>query len=162
MRPVLTVSVIAAVFGLAGCGQAFAASPAPRAMARPAAQAKPMAQAKAAPKAAAIRQATPAEAAQYLTTTPDAQFVDVRTPEEFAEGRAKGAANRPLAELPRWAGSLAKDKPVVLICRSGSRSMKAATALQGQGFTNLVNVQGGTLGWEADGSLPMEFGPPKP
>ncbi len=150
MHPVISVALLATVLGLGGCGKAFAASPAPRPMARPAAQAAP------------IQQASPAEAAKYLATAPDAQFVDVRTPEEYAEGRAKGAASRPLAELPQWAGSLAKDKPVVLICRSGSRSMKAATALAEKGFTKLVNVQGGTLGWEADGSLPMEYGPPKP
>ena len=156
MRPVLTVFVVAATLGLTGCGQAYAASPAPKAPARAQAQGKPAA------VKAPISQATPAEAAKFLAATPGAQFVDVRTPEEFAEGRAKGATNRPLQELPQWAGSLSKDKPVVLICRSGSRSMKAATALEAQGFKRLVNVQGGTLGWEADGSLPMEYGPPKP
>ena len=143
MRLLPTALLLAGAFSLTGCAQAYAASPAPRAMTRPAA------------KAAPIKQATPAEAAKFLQATPGAQFVDVRTPEEYAEGRAKGTVSRPLAELPQWAGSLDKNKPVVLICRSGSRSMKAATALAEKGFGQLINVQGGTLGWEAD-QLPMD------
>lgn len=149
MRPVLTIALLAAALGLTGCGTAYAASPAPKALTRPAAKASSLKQ------AAPIKQATPAEAAKYLAATPDAQFVDVRTPEEYAGGHAKGAKLQPLADLPQWAGKLKKDKPVVLICRSGSRSMKAATALAEQGFGTLVNIQGGTMGWEA-GGLPME------
>lgn len=147
MRPIISVALLATALGLAGCGKAYAAAaPAPKAQ-------RPV-QAKKA-EAAPIQQATPAEAAKIVATTPGVQFVDVRTPEEYAEGRAKGAANRPLDQLPQWAGTLKPDQPVVLICRSGSRSMKAATALAEKGFSKLVNVQGGTMGWEAEG-LPLE------
>ncbi|MEB3221048.1 MAG: rhodanese-like domain-containing protein [Candidatus Sericytochromatia bacterium] len=106
-------------------------------------------------QAAAIRQLTPAEAARYLAATPGAAFVDVREPDEYAEGHAVGAQLRPLGQLPAWAGTLKATQPVVLICRSGSRSGKAAAALEARGFKTLLNVQGGTLAWEAQ-QLPME------
>ncbi|MEB3329291.1 MAG: rhodanese-like domain-containing protein [Candidatus Sericytochromatia bacterium] len=102
-----------------------------------------------------VRPVTPAEAARFLAATPGAAFIDVREPDEYAEGHARGAQLRPLGQLPAWAGSLKATQPVVLICRSGSRSARAAAALEARGFKTLLNVQGGTMAWEAQ-QLPME------
>lgn len=103
---------------------------------------------------APIRQVSPREAYRFLGAQGGAQFIDVRQPEEYAEGHARGAVLRPLGELPKWAGTLKQDQPVVLICRSGNRSQIAAEALQERGFKTLLNVQGGTPAWAAD-KLPM-------
>jgi rhodanese-related sulfurtransferase len=43
-----------------------------------------------------------------------------------------------------------KDRPVVFICRSGSRSEAVANWVQGQGWTNVLNLSGGTIGWTKD------------
>ncbi|GGN04308.1 hypothetical protein GCM10007092_18510 [Thermus composti] len=81
----------------------------------------------------------------YRALSQGALVVDVRMPEEFAQGHVPGAVNLPLEEVARWAESLPKDKPVYLYCRSGNRSQKAAEYLKGKGYTNLYNVEGGVL-----------------
>ncbi len=106
-------------------------------------------------KAVTPAQVTVQEAAKLLAANPGLRFIDVRTPEEFAEVRAKGTKNLPLADLATWSAGLPKDQPLLLICRSGNRSGKACAALAEKGFTKLTNVQGGTLAWEAE-KLPVE------
>jgi len=103
---------------------------------------------------APIRQVSPREAHRFMATQPGAQFIDVRQPEEYAQGHARGAVLRPLGELSSWVGTLKQEQPVVLICRSGNRSQIAAEALQKRGFKTLLNIQGGTPAW-ADDALPM-------
>ena len=62
-------------------------------------------------------------------------FVDVRKPEEFASlGTLKGALNIPLDQVPDRLKELPKDRPIVVVCRSGHRSGLAATLLQEKGF----------------------------
>jgi len=77
------------------------------------------------------------------------QLVDVRTPQEFAQGHVPGAKNLPLDELlpthPIMA-ALSKDEPVYFVCRSGSRSGVATQQMASAGFRS-VNVEGGTLAW---------------
>jgi rhodanese-related sulfurtransferase len=83
------------------------------------------------------------------------QFVDVRTPEEYAGGHAVRAINIPLSELPAKLGRLEKNEPVYVICQSGRRSKEAADILNRNGFKWVFNVTGGTNEWTAQG-LPME------
>jgi phage shock protein E len=71
-----------------------------------------------------------------------ALLVDVRTPEEFAEGTAKGAVNIPLSEIGTRLEELSGRESIVLFCRSGSRSAQALEILRQHGFRNAVN--GGT------------------
>lgn len=76
--------------------------------------------------------------------------LDVRTPEEYAEGHIEGAMNidvlndtfesKALAALP-------KDKTIALYCRSGRRSKKAAAILSEQGY-NVVELNTGYIGWK--------------
>jgi len=64
-----------------------------------------------------------------------ARLVDVRTPEEFAERHLPGAVNLPVQDLAHRMGELgSKDQPVVLYCRSGRRSARAARVLRDAGF----------------------------
>ena len=83
------------------------------------------------------------------------QFVDVRTPEEYAAGHAVRARNIPLNELPAKLDHLEKNEPVYLICQSGRRSKEAAEILTANGFKWVFNVTGGTNEWTARG-LPTE------
>ena len=81
------------------------------------------------------------------------QIVDVRQSEEFEGplGRIRGATLIPLSELSRRAGELARDRPVVAVCRSGARSAQAVALLQQAGFDDVANLAGGMLRWRAEG-----------
>lgn len=71
-----------------------------------------------------------------------ATVVDVRSPEEFADGAYPGALNIPVQELGRRAGEIPKDRPVVVYCASGARSAFAARVLKASGWTDVVNGGG--------------------
>jgi hydroxyacylglutathione hydrolase len=77
------------------------------------------------------------------------QVVDVRRPTEYSNGHVPRAMNAPLSSLDRTIDELPlqKDKPTAVICAGGYRSSAAASLLQQQGFTNLINVAGGTGAW---------------
>jgi hydroxyacylglutathione hydrolase len=79
----------------------------------------------------------------------DLQIVDVRRPAEYGNGHVPRALNAPLAALDRSIDQLPlqKDKPTAVICAGGYRSSAAASLLEQQGFTNLINVAGGTGAW---------------
>ncbi|WP_147534164.1 rhodanese-like domain-containing protein [Bacillus marasmi] len=77
-------------------------------------------------------------------------FIDVREPDEFAAGHVPGIVNLPLSELSEETADFPKDSEIVIICRSGNRSLQAAEKLQGYGFTNLINVQGGMNDWNGE------------
>lgn len=88
-----------------------------------------------------------------------ALLLDVRQPEEYAEVRASDSVLLPLGSLQSRLGELAqyKDKPVVVICRSGRRSGLAVQQLQQAGFILAVNVEGGMNRWQEAG-LPVRRG----
>lgn len=71
------------------------------------------------------------------------QLIDVRTPEEYNNRKIKGFKNIPLQVLPNRMKEIDKEKPVVLMCASGSRSMHAAGFLSKNGYKTLINVKGG-------------------
>ena len=67
-------------------------------------------------------------------------IVDVRTPEEFAEGHVPGSINIPLNEIPeRVAEFRGMASPIILCCRSGARSGNAAAYLAQQGISEVEN-----------------------
>ncbi|MBQ7703121.1 MAG: pyridine nucleotide-disulfide oxidoreductase, partial [Firmicutes bacterium] len=75
-----------------------------------------------------------------------AYIVDVREESEFAAGHLKGSHNIPLSQLRGRLDEIPKDIPVYVHCRSSQRSYYAICALQGRGFTNVVNISGSFLG----------------
>src|SRR5699024_3063287 len=77
----------------------------------------------------------------------DTQFIDVRTPGEYQSGHVNKFKNIPLQSLKDQSKQLKKDKEIVVICRSGNRSMRACRILKKQGFENLTNVRGGINMW---------------
>ena len=96
-------------------------------------------------------------ASEALSSNGEAQIVDVREPEEWAEtGVPQGAVLIPLGDLEsRAAAELAADGPVYVICRSGNRSQTGSDILVGLGFSEVYNVDGGITAWLAAG-LPVE------
>lgn len=108
--------------------------------------------------AADIKEISPSEA-QTAVAKAYSQFIDVRTPEEYAGGHAARAVNIPLDTLSSSLDKLEKNEPVYLICQTGNRSKKAAVMLKDAGFNNVLNITGGTVAWQAAG-LPMENKPP--
>lgn len=82
-----------------------------------------------------------------------ALLLDVREPAEYAAIHAPNAKLIPLGEVGLRLKEIEayKDKPIAVICRSGRRSAKAVAILQEAGFTQVVNVQGGTNAWEQAG-----------
>ena len=73
--------------------------------------------------------------------------VDVREPEEYAQGHIPGALNVPQAELATRLEEIPRDRPVYTVCRSGFRSLRAAQFLKQLGFSHVLNVAGGTEAW---------------
>ena len=95
-----------------------------------------------------ITQVSVAELNERLAND-DMQVVDVRRPAEYVNGHVPRALNAPLASLDKSVGplNLEKDKLTAVICAGGYRSSAAASMLQKQGFSNLLNVAGGTGAW---------------
>jgi rhodanese-related sulfurtransferase len=90
-------------------------------------------------------------------------LLDVRTVEEFEEARVPGAVNVPLDELPGRVAEISQiagDTPIVVVCRSGHRSIMAAQILRFSGLTtmDIYNLDTGTLGW-ARHRGPLDRGP---
>jgi rhodanese-related sulfurtransferase len=87
---------------------------------------------------------SPAEAHARMTNE-GFTYVDVRTPEEFAEGRPQGSVNVPLGDdfVTAMTSRFAKDAPIVVGCKAGGRSLRAAKALLAAGFTNILDQRAG-------------------
>lgn len=128
-----------------------------------------------------IKRVSPQEAHELMGS--GWTYVDVRTEEEFAEGHATGAVNVPVAVtaggsmvpnpdfLSVMEKAFGKDAKLVVGCKSGNRSMRAAQSLVGAGFASVVDQragwdgarnpfgQVGEAGWSRAG-LPVETGAP--
>lgn len=82
-------------------------------------------------------------------TIPGIQIVDVREPDEWRGGHLPGAIHIPLGELVVCQSELDPERPVVTICRSGARSLKAVRLLKQAGFEDATSLAGGMLAWQA-------------
>ncbi len=87
--------------------------------------------------------------AQELVQKQQALLLDVRSPEEFAEGHLEKAVNIPVQQLESKLSTLAdkKDQPIVVYCRSGRRSANAKTMLEKAGFTKVADL-GAMSNWK--------------
>ncbi|MFD2784694.1 rhodanese-like domain-containing protein [Hymenobacter rubripertinctus] len=98
--------------------------------------------------APAFHNLTPAKFSEGLRQ-PGAVLVDVRRPEEFAQGHLPGAVNIEVTapDFAQRMAALDKDAPTYVYCRSGARSASAAGQLTKTGFANVSNLLGGVLDW---------------
>ena len=77
--------------------------------------------------------------------------IDVREPSEYRKGHVPNARLVPLSQIPHEGQTLPTNRPIVLICRIGRRSRLAGGILKDMGYSDIYNLQGGTLAWEAAG-----------
>jgi len=83
----------------------------------------------------------------------DAVVLDIRSMKEFSDGHILNAENVPLNGLSNQLQKLEKHKqrPIIAVCRSGSRSQAACSTLRKAGFEQVFNLRGGMLAWENAG-----------
>jgi rhodanese-related sulfurtransferase len=103
---------------------------------------------------ASVRPLGPEELA---VAKPRPRIIDVRESSEYTGelGHIPGAELVPLATVERAARDWARDEPLVVVCRSGARSAKAAATLVQLGFSSVFNLEGGTQAHVSSG-LPVE------
>lgn len=103
-----------------------------------------------------IKEVGTVEALQLINHK-DAVIVDVREPNEFVGGHLLNAKLIPLGELKARVGELEKyrERPIVVVCRSGQRSKIGSAQLKNRGFTQAYSLAGGVTAWQK-AELPLE------
>lgn len=91
-----------------------------------------------------------AELEQKLGSGEPVTLLDVREPAEYVFGHIPGAVSIPLGELEGQMAELERNKPVYVICRSGTRSDLAASILKSSGFHQVTNVVPGMNEWSGE------------
>lgn len=77
--------------------------------------------------------------------------IDVRTPQEYAQGHVPGAVNWPLQQIEYWWSKVPRDRVVYIKCNTQNRSRVAVQYLLSKGYRNLNLVTGGIQAWMARG-----------
>ncbi|HKB68113.1 MAG TPA: MBL fold metallo-hydrolase [Pyrinomonadaceae bacterium] len=106
---------------------------------------------------AGLPQITVGELNELISEPAPLQIVDVRRPPEYASGHVPQAIHASLSDLQKALSKLELDpnKPTAVICAGGYRSSAASSILEQNGFSDLLNVAGGTSAWIAAG-YPVE------
>ena len=109
----------------------------------------------------------PSDVAEKIKNGDDFILLDVRTPEEYEEIHLKDALLLPVQKLSQATlneiglGEDAKDKEIILYCRSGNRSETAYNIMSSLGYTNIKSSAGGMIHWQEDNYPHTESGPYK-
>jgi rhodanese-related sulfurtransferase len=100
-----------------------------------------------------VERLNPEQFESTINSTSGALIIDVRTPEEFAQGHINGAQLMNIydQDFEQKVAALPKDKPVFVYCRSSNRSMQAVPAFQKVGFKQIYELAGGMNAWYASG-----------
>lgn len=105
-----------------------------------------------------MRHMSPQQLADYLAKAdPAPLLLDVREPWEFQICRLEGSTLVPMRTIPQAASGLDAARETVVICHHGVRSRAVASYLEQNGFTNVVNLNGGVAAWarEVDPKMPV-------
>lgn len=102
----------------------------------------------------------PMEAKKLIETTADLQLIDVRSVREYQQGALPGSKLITFWEIMRGDYSLPKDKPILLVCAVGGRSLAAGQYLSMKGHQEVYNLSGGLSAWAKQG-VPLPNPPPK-
>ena len=84
---------------------------------------------------------------QWRTAGTVHTLLDVREPRELAVCAVAGALAIPMQEIPARLADLPRDRPIVVMCHHGMRSRMVAQFLRAQGFTGVINLDGGIDAW---------------
>ncbi len=88
----------------------------------------------------------------YLSSSSDAQVIDLRSASEYAQGHVAGAESFFIGTLSKQLNRLNRNKPVVLYCQGGDRAAIGYSVLVRNGFTNVLNYAGSMNEWMAGGN----------
>jgi rhodanese-related sulfurtransferase len=104
-----------------------------------------------------VRDVAPGEATRLLNHE-NAIMIDMRSDRDFRDGHIVNAVHAP-ADNSDMSARLEKyrDRPLIVYCRSGQRSMPVCSKLRKQGFEKVYNLKGGVLGWQ-QADLPISKG----
>jgi rhodanese-related sulfurtransferase len=106
-------------------------------------------------QAASAKNITSTQARDLLARDKKVVLVDVRTPEEYRQARLRGALLIPMGELERRMKELPRDRPLLIYCSVGARSLSAASFLAERGFQPVYQMSDGLVGWYKNG-FPIE------
>lgn len=103
-----------------------------------------------------VREISPTEFVARRDRGDDLLLLDVREPHELAIASVPGVVHIPMAQVPERLGELDPSREIVVLCRSGGRSLQVARFLESRGYGSVANLTGGTLAWsrDVDPSLP--------
>jgi rhodanese-related sulfurtransferase len=91
------------------------------------------------------------DAKALLGSNRNIYLLDVRTPQEYSQGKLAGSVLIPLGELERRIGDVPKNRTIVVYCAVGSRSRGAANFLSQKGYKDVYNMSDGIVGWYRNG-----------
>lgn len=100
---------------------------------------------------AAERDISARDAKALLGANKNIYLLDVRTPQEYSQGRIAGSVLIPIGEFERRVREVPKNKTIVVYCAVGSRSKPVAGFLARQGYREVYNVTDGIVGWYRNG-----------
>ena len=92
---------------------------------------------------------TPEQLGDLLNSGAQPILIDVREPVEFKQGHIAGARNVPLTALSDVVADYDLNDEIVFICRSGMRSLQAASFWNSLGYRKAMNLEGGMDAWTA-------------
>ena len=96
-----------------------------------------------------MRELTP-QAVAALRDTTEIQIIDVREPWEYEFCHIEGTLHIPLGQIPARLAELASDRPLIVLCHHGMRSLQVAHYLLSQGYQDVTNLSGGIDAWARD------------
>lgn len=97
-----------------------------------------------------VRELSPIEFVRDAQGNPKTLLVDVREAWELDIAALPGALHIPMAEVPGRVQELDRSRDIVVMCRSGGRSLSVARFLEAQGYASVANLTGGVLAWARD------------
>ena len=99
---------------------------------------------------------SPDEARQMIDSRRDLMLLDVRGPDELSEGYIEGSTLIPLWDILKGTQRPPKDKPILLICAVGGRSLALGKLMSKNGWPEIYNLKGGISAWK-EAKLPLKY-----
>jgi len=97
-----------------------------------------------------VQEISPAEFVRDRASNARTLLLDVREAWELKIASLPGAVHMPMTEIPGRLADLDRDRDIVVMCRSGGRSLSVARFLEAQGYPSVANLTGGILAWSRD------------
>jgi rhodanese-related sulfurtransferase len=97
-----------------------------------------------------VTEISPADLKLQLESAQPPLVLDVREKWELEAARLPGTLDIPMAEVPQRLSELPHDRPIVVMCHGGTRSMKVGNFLAQKGFDHVASLEGGIRAWAED------------